>query len=155
MFARAFTRRFPLLPVEEEGRLHDWQLRENFIDCVFAYRRWTYVLEQNPSPGGLVQFHTAHKMTLMAHSPRHYQEMGRLVAQAGSFPWDEVTEQYGALLMEGMRELAEAEGCIGRKYCGGGWGGYALYLFTDSAERDAFVASANCNRAIEPYITIR
>lgn len=106
LFARAFTRRFPLLPVEEEGRLHDWQLRENFIDCVFAYRRWTYVLEQNPSPGGLVQFHTAHKMTLMAHSPRHYQEMGRLVAQAGSFPWDEVTEQYGALLMEGMRELA-------------------------------------------------
>jgi uncharacterized protein YbgA (DUF1722 family)/uncharacterized protein YbbK (DUF523 family) len=106
LFARAFTQRFPLLSVEEEGRLHDWRLRENFIDRVFTYRRWTYVLEQNPTPGGLVEFHTAHKLTLMAHSPRHYQEMGRLVAQAGSLPWDEITEQYSTLLMEGLRELA-------------------------------------------------
>ena len=66
-----------------------------------------------------------------------------------------VSMSYEAQLKEGMRELAEAEGCVGRKYCGGGWGGYALYLFADSADRDAFVASANCNRAIEPYITIR
>jgi len=106
LFARAFTQRFPLLPVEEEGRLHDWRLRENFIDGVFAYRRWTHMLEQNPTPGGLVQFHTAHKMTLLAHSPRHYRETGKLAAQAGSLPWDEITEQYSALLMEGMRELA-------------------------------------------------
>jgi uncharacterized protein YbgA (DUF1722 family)/uncharacterized protein YbbK (DUF523 family) len=106
LFARAFTERFPLLPVEEEGRLHDWRLRENFVDCVFAYRRWTHMLEQNPSPGGLVEFHTAHKLTLMAHSPKHYREMGRLVAQAGSLPWDEIADQYAALLMEGMRELA-------------------------------------------------
>jgi hypothetical protein len=54
-----------------------------------------------------------------------------------------------------MRELPQAEGCVGFKYCGGGWGGYALYLFSARAERDAFVESANCNRAIEPYITIR
>jgi uncharacterized protein YbgA (DUF1722 family)/uncharacterized protein YbbK (DUF523 family) len=106
LFARAFTRRFRLLPVEEEGRLHDWRLRENFIDCVFTYRRWAYMLEQNPTPGGLVQFHTAHKMTLMAHSPRHYRETGRLVAQAGALPWDEIVERYGALLMEGVREIA-------------------------------------------------
>jgi uncharacterized protein YbgA (DUF1722 family)/uncharacterized protein YbbK (DUF523 family) len=106
LFARAFTQRFPLLPVEEEGRLHDWRLRENFIDCVFAYRRWTDMLEQNPTPGGLVQFHTAHKMTLLAHSPRHYRETGRLVAQAGSLPWDEIAEQYAALLMESLGELA-------------------------------------------------
>jgi uncharacterized protein YbgA (DUF1722 family)/uncharacterized protein YbbK (DUF523 family) len=108
LFARAFTRRFPLLPVEEEGRLHDWRLRENFIDRVFAYRRWTYVLGENPTPGGLVEFHTAHKLTLMAHSPKHYQEMGRLVAQAGTLPWDELTEQYGAQLMEGLHEMASA-----------------------------------------------
>jgi uncharacterized protein YbgA (DUF1722 family)/uncharacterized protein YbbK (DUF523 family) len=106
LFARAFTQRFPLLPVEEEGRLHDWRLRENFIDRIFAYRRWTLMLEQNPGPGGLVEFHTAHKMTLLAHSPPRYRELGRLVAQAGTLPWDQVSEQYVSLLMAGMREIA-------------------------------------------------
>jgi uncharacterized protein YbgA (DUF1722 family)/uncharacterized protein YbbK (DUF523 family) len=102
IFAREVMRRFPLLPLEEEGRLHDVHLRENFIDRVFAYYRWTNLLEQNPTPGGLVQFHTAYKMTLMAHSPPHYQQTGRLVAQAGSLPWAEVTEQYAQSLMEGL-----------------------------------------------------
>jgi uncharacterized protein YbgA (DUF1722 family)/uncharacterized protein YbbK (DUF523 family) len=106
LFARAFTQRFPLLPTEEEGRLHDWRLRENFIECVFTYRRWTDMLDQNPTPGELVRFHTAHKMTLLAHSPKHYREMGRLVAQAGSLPWDEIAEQYGTMLVESMRKLA-------------------------------------------------
>jgi uncharacterized protein YbgA (DUF1722 family) len=102
IFAREVRRRFPLLPLEEEGRLHDMHLRENFIDRVFAYYRWTNLLDENPTPGGLVQFHSAHKMTLMAHSPTHYQNMGRLVAQAGSLPWLELAEKYGQLLMEGL-----------------------------------------------------
>lgn len=62
---------------------------------------------------------------------------------------------YQMQLKEGMRELPEAEGCIGRKYAGGGWGGYALYLFGTPEDRDSFVASASNNRPIEPYITIR
>jgi uncharacterized protein YbgA (DUF1722 family) len=106
LFARAFTERFPLLPVEEEGRLHDWRLRENFIDAVFAYRRWTHMLEVNPGPGGLVEFHTAHKMTLLAHSPPRYRELGRLVARGGAIPWEEIHTRYGTLLMEAVREIA-------------------------------------------------
>ncbi len=102
MFPREITRRFPLLPVEEEGRLHDMGLRENFIERIFAYYRWTEMLEQEPKPGDLVKFHTAHKLTLMAHSPRHYTEMGRLVARAGTEPWEELTASYGAMLMEGL-----------------------------------------------------
>ena len=66
-----------------------------------------------------------------------------------------VSLTYQIQLKEGMRPLPEAAGCIGRKYAGGGWGGYALYLFHETRDRDAFVASANCNRPIEPYITIR
>jgi len=62
---------------------------------------------------------------------------------------------YKAQLGEGMRELPDADECIGRKYCGGGWGGYALYLFAEPEARDAFVARATNNRATEPYITIR
>jgi len=102
MFPRAVMNRFPLLPLEEEGRLNDMPLRENFIERVFAYYRWTQMLEQEPTPGGLVKFHTAHKLTLMAHSPAHYQEMGRLVAQAGTLDWDELTAVYGGMLMEGL-----------------------------------------------------
>jgi uncharacterized protein YbgA (DUF1722 family)/uncharacterized protein YbbK (DUF523 family) len=102
IFAREVMKRFPLLPLEEEGRLHDMHLRENFIDRVFAYYRWTNVLEEDPTPGGLVKFHTAHKLTLMAHNPSHYQEMGRLVARAGSLRWEEVAPRYGQYLMEGL-----------------------------------------------------
>jgi len=105
IFPREVMRRFSLLPLEEEGRLHDMRLRENFIERIFVYYRWTCLLEENPTPGGLVQFHTAHKLTLMAHSPSHYQEMGRLVAQAGSLPWTELAGTYGGLLMDGLKVL--------------------------------------------------
>jgi uncharacterized protein YbgA (DUF1722 family)/uncharacterized protein YbbK (DUF523 family) len=105
IFPRELMKRFPLLPLEEEGRLHDMRLRENFIERIFVYYRWTHLLEEDPTPGGLVRFHTAHKLTLMAHSPSHYQEMGRLVAQAGSLPWEELVETYGRLLMEGLKVL--------------------------------------------------
>jgi uncharacterized protein YbgA (DUF1722 family) len=102
MFPRAVMNRFPLLPLEEEGRLDDMPLRENFIERVFAYYRRTEILDDEPTPGGLVKFHTAHKLTLMAHSPKHYTEMGRLVADAGKRDWDELTAEYGAMLMEGL-----------------------------------------------------
>jgi uncharacterized protein YbgA (DUF1722 family) len=63
------------------------------------------MLDEEPTPGGLVKFHTAHKLTLMAHSPKHYTEMGRLVADAGKRNWDELTAEYGAMLMEGLAVL--------------------------------------------------
>ena len=102
MFPCEVMNRFPLLPLEEEGRLNDLPLRENFLERVFAYYRWTKMLDEEPTPGGLVKFHTAHKLTLMAHSPKHYTEMGRLVADAGKRDWDELTAEYGAMLMEGL-----------------------------------------------------
>lgn len=105
IFPREMMQRFPLLPLEEDGRLHDMGLRENFIERVFVYSRWTCMLEEDPSPGGIVAFHTAHKLTMLAHSPKHYRKMGPLVAQAGSRPWSEVIEQYGELLMEGLKVL--------------------------------------------------
>jgi len=102
MFPREVMKRFPLLPLEEEGRLNDMPLRENFIERVFAYYRWTRMLDEEPTPGGLVKFHTAHKLTLMAHSPKYYTEMGRLVADAGKRNWEELTAEYGSMLMEGL-----------------------------------------------------
>jgi hypothetical protein len=60
MFARAFTRHFPLLPVEEEGRLNDAKLRETFIEQIFALKRWRETLSQPGSMNQLVDFHTRH-----------------------------------------------------------------------------------------------
>lgn len=88
------------------------------------------------------------------------EQAGQLAKQAvleASLPklGEAVQASYQMQVKEGMQELPQAQGCIGRKYAGGGWGGYALYLFENTEDRDAFVCSATNNRPIEPYITIR
>ena len=102
IFARVFKEHFPLLPVEEEGRLHDMKLRENFIESIFVYRRWRTMMK-SPTPGGLVDFHTRHKLLLMAHSEKDYREMGRLVAKAGTDEFKELLPKYQNALMTAMR----------------------------------------------------
>lgn len=94
VFARALTQQCPLLPVEEEGRLNDVGLRENFIERVFAWHRWQQFLADKPTKKGLVAFHTAHKMTLMSHSVEAYRALGRLVASVGKRPWASVRAGY-------------------------------------------------------------
>ena len=81
LFAAQLRRRYPFLPLEEEGRLTDPRLRENFVERVFAYRRARDLFESRWTIASLVAFHTAHKLTLMAHSPAAYRSLGRLVAQ--------------------------------------------------------------------------
>jgi len=106
IFARALLDRFPLLPVEEEGRLHDLPLRENFVECVFCYRRWRDLAVGGLTRGKLVAFHTAHKLLLMAHSPTHYTEMGRLVAAAKTRTVKELEREYGELFMAALKVKA-------------------------------------------------
>jgi uncharacterized protein YbgA (DUF1722 family)/uncharacterized protein YbbK (DUF523 family) len=103
LFARTFMDRFPLLPVEDEGRLHDPKLRENFIECIFVFRRWRECLSRGKSRGGLINFHTKHKLLILSHSPKHYQMMGRLVGQAKAFALDELYQTYQGLLLEALR----------------------------------------------------
>ena len=102
VFAKPFMEHFPLLPVEDEGRLHDAGIRENFIERVFALKRYRAFLASGGSLGGLVEFHARHKMQLMAHSQRHLSEMGKLVAQAADgFP-GQVRERYEELLLKAL-----------------------------------------------------
>ena len=103
LFAKAFMNHFPLLPVEEEGRLHDPELRENFIERIFVYRRWRSLVAQRKTRGGLIEFHTVHKLLIMSHSVKHYRLMGRLVAQAKDFSEAALFGQYESLLMEALR----------------------------------------------------
>ncbi len=103
IFARTFMGHFPLLPVEEDGRLHDPKLRETFIETIFVYKRLRELLSTEPSRGALVDFHTRHKLLILSHSPDHYQRMGRLVAQAPE-PMDQLYRDYRELLVEALRE---------------------------------------------------
>jgi len=102
IFARAFMEHFPTLPVEEDGRLHDIILRENFIERIFVHRRWRKLLAEQKSVGALVEFHTRHKMLIMAHSEKIYREMGPLVAKAKQIPEDELYQSYENLLMSAL-----------------------------------------------------
>lgn len=94
IWARMFMERFPLLPVEDDGRLHDHRLRENFVTRIFVFKRWRDMLERGRTVGNLVDFHTRHKLLLLAHNEAIYRDMGRLVAAARSLPMDELFDTY-------------------------------------------------------------
>jgi uncharacterized protein YbgA (DUF1722 family)/uncharacterized protein YbbK (DUF523 family) len=102
LFARAFMEHFPRIPVEEDGRLHDPALRENFIERIFALKRWRESLAGGRDPGRLVDFHTRHKLLCLSHSPKHYRAMGRLVAGGKSMSLDRLYAEYEGLLMESL-----------------------------------------------------
>jgi uncharacterized protein YbgA (DUF1722 family) len=96
----------PLLPVEEEGRLHDPSLRENFVERIFAYRRLKDLFRARWSVGDLVRFHTAEKLLLLAHDPEAYRQLGRIVAGATEIPRDDLPGRYGEIFMRGMAKPA-------------------------------------------------
>ncbi|MYN66007.1 MAG: DUF523 and DUF1722 domain-containing protein [Acidobacteria bacterium] len=103
VFAAELLRQYPNLPVEEEGRLHDPVLRENFFERVFAYRRLRALFSSRWNVGALVQWHTTQKLALMAHSPVRYRELGRLVAEAREIPRAELGRRYEDEFMAAMR----------------------------------------------------
>jgi uncharacterized protein YbgA (DUF1722 family)/uncharacterized protein YbbK (DUF523 family) len=99
-FARVLLERMPLLPVEEEGRLNDPRLRENFIERVFASRRVKDLLATGSAARDLVAFHTRHKFLVLAHSPELYRRLGRLVAAGRG------RHAYAVLFMQALRVKA-------------------------------------------------
>ena len=102
MFANAFINSFPLVPTEEEGRLNDPRIRENFIVRVFSFKRFNLLLNEKFSLGQWVKFHTQHKFLLLAHSRKHYDELGELVAHSKTIKPSELKKKYGELFMEAL-----------------------------------------------------
>ncbi|RJQ67032.1 MAG: DUF1722 domain-containing protein [Desulfobacteraceae bacterium] len=100
LFAKAFMERFPLIPVEDEGRLHDPKLRENFIERMFALRRWRSHLSEGLDLGRLVAFHTREKLLLLSHSPKNSRAMGKLVAGGKQQKPSALYDAYERLFME-------------------------------------------------------
>jgi len=103
VFARIFMEHFPLLPVEEEGRLHDPKLRENFIERIFTLKRWRETVAQRQSLGVLVDFHTRHKLLILAHSTETHRAMGKLVAEGKGIPLKTLYEKYQTRLMQALQ----------------------------------------------------
>jgi uncharacterized protein YbgA (DUF1722 family)/uncharacterized protein YbbK (DUF523 family) len=106
LFIDALMRANPLLPVEEEGRLNDPVLRENFIVRVFALHRWKQQVEAQPSYHALLQFHSRSKYQLMAHSYEGYRALGRYLAEAHSEPIDVAMQTYISELMKYLGQCA-------------------------------------------------
>lgn len=106
LFAAALLERYPWLPVEEEGRLNDPGLRENFFVRVFAYRRLKSAFKPRWRVGDLVRFHTGEKLLLMAHDQSGYRALGKLVAAAKGRPRQELQAEYSELYMGSLRKLA-------------------------------------------------
>lgn len=102
LFTRVLMERCPLLPVEEEGRLHDPRRRENFFERVFAYRRLRSLFAARWQRGDLVRFHAAERLLLLAHHPPAYGEIGRLVAAARQLPRRELAARYQAAFMQAL-----------------------------------------------------
>ncbi len=102
MFARAYMDHFPLIPVEDDGRLHDPAIRENFIERIFTLKRWRNCVTESPSLGTLVDFHSRHKLLILSHSQKHSRLMGKLVADGKKMPLKELYDQYERLLMEAL-----------------------------------------------------
>ncbi len=102
LFARAYMQRFPMIPVEEEGRLCDPPLRENFIERVFCYRRWRDLSQSGVTRQAVVHFHTIHKYLLLAHDAQRYRLLGRLVAAANEYRPKDLALRYGELFMQAL-----------------------------------------------------
>lgn len=107
LFAEGLMERLPGLPVEEDGRLNDPILRETFIERVFSRNRWRKFLASKPTKGRLVEFHTAHKLILLAHDDRTYREMGRLVAaKTSGRGMAKLLTEYEELFQRALSKLA-------------------------------------------------
>jgi uncharacterized protein YbgA (DUF1722 family)/uncharacterized protein YbbK (DUF523 family) len=108
LFARALVEAFPHLPVEEEGRLADPRLRDNFVERVFGYWRLRGLFNGRWTLGALVRFHTAHKLLLLAHAPQAYRRLGQLVAGARGMSRQELERRYFEGFMNALAQLATA-----------------------------------------------
>lgn len=106
LYAREILRAHPLLPAEEEGRLSDPLLRDNFLERVFTYHRWQQLTARRLTPKALVDFHTRHKLAILAHGNEHYRLLGQMIAVVGDRPLRPLADAYALQLMQALRRRA-------------------------------------------------
>jgi uncharacterized protein YbgA (DUF1722 family) len=106
LFAKELMDANPLLPVEEEGRLNDADLRDNFVTRVYVYARWKELLGGQPDKAELIRFHSRHKYLVLAHSTVMYQKLGQMLADLNRSPFEEICTNYISGLMQALSRPA-------------------------------------------------
>jgi len=106
IYAQAFCLLHPDLPVEEDGRLNDPVLRENFLTRVFAYSAWQQLRQEGLTRRGLTDFHSRYKYLLMAHNPVQYKALGHLLGSMGKNDPQELGPRYFSELMAALKKCA-------------------------------------------------
>jgi uncharacterized protein YbgA (DUF1722 family)/uncharacterized protein YbbK (DUF523 family) len=106
IFAKEIMAAHPLLPVEEEGRLNDADLRDNFITRVYVYARWKTLLADNFTKAALIRFHARHKFLVLAHSTVMYRQLGQLLSNLNEVSLDEIADSYISGLMQALSRPA-------------------------------------------------
>jgi uncharacterized protein YbgA (DUF1722 family)/uncharacterized protein YbbK (DUF523 family) len=105
IFAQAFKERFPEIPTEDEGRLNDKGIRENFLERVYAHYRWRHIdIAQNPLQA-FRNFHKNYKLMLMAKDNSAYRQLGRTAASVNKNNFAEVKQEYFQLFMQAMSKI--------------------------------------------------
>jgi uncharacterized protein YbgA (DUF1722 family)/uncharacterized protein YbbK (DUF523 family) len=106
IYAQAFCDQHPDLPVEEDGRLNDAVLRENFLARVYAYARWQQLLQSGLTRQTILEFHSHYKYQLMATDPVQYKALGQLLGNLGKYDLHELAPRYFSQLMQGLKKCA-------------------------------------------------
>lgn len=109
LFAEILETKYPNLPIEEEGRLNDPKLRENFIERIFVYQRLRELINKQLTKKNLVDFHTRHKLTLRAHDEKTYQQLGKMMADLSATSLKGFAKSYETLFMAGMKRIASTK----------------------------------------------
>lgn len=104
LFAARLQEAYPLMPVEEAGRLNDDTLRENFIERVFLYDDWCQMVASGLTPQRLIDFHSRHKFQLLAHCQRTYRELGPLLSNLKARPLESIADDYIHAVMAAMKK---------------------------------------------------
>lgn len=109
MFAKAFTERFPLLPVEEEGRLNDARLRENFIERIFVMQRLIALDKETRTLSRLIEFHAQHKYLLMSHCPKTVKQLGAMLGRGKTYEIAVLYAEYAGIFIRAFQKLATVQ----------------------------------------------
>jgi len=149
LFAAALSDAYPYLPIEEEGRLVDPRLRDNFVERVFAYWRLRGLFNRRWTAGDLVRFHTAHKLLLLAHAPEMYRRLGRLVAGTRDVSRRNLERRYVEAFMQTFARLATARGHTNVLQH---MAGYFKDRLDASSKRELTDAIADYRRGLAPLV---
>lgn len=110
IYARRIMQNDPLLPVEDDGRIHDHGLRESFVSRVYLYFRWKQLLSAGLTPASLTGFYADYKYLVMAHSVPIYKQLGSLLADCRSRPLEELADQVIRLMMDALKQVVTRGG---------------------------------------------